>query len=117
MAKVISRMPLAAVVVCLLTGLPPALAEEPWMNAATLTDDQLAVESGRQGVSMQWQVNNSSQNGSVANNVLTGNVATGDNHLSDHAFGQMSGIATVIQNTGNQVVIQDSTQINILINQ
>ena len=28
----------------------------------------------------------------------------------------MSGIATVIQNTGNQVVIQDSTQINILIN-
>ena len=28
----------------------------------------------------------------------------------------MSGVATVIQNTGNQVVIQDSTQINILIN-
>ena len=28
----------------------------------------------------------------------------------------MSGIATVIQNTGNQVVIQDSTQVNIHIN-
>jgi hypothetical protein len=66
---------------------------------------------------MQWQVNNAEQNASVANNVLTGNVATGNNQLSDQAFQHMSGIATVIQNTGNQVVIQDSTQINILINQ
>lgn len=117
MGKIISRITQVAVSLFLLTGLPLALADEPWMNTSALTDDQLADESGRQGVTMQWQTNNTEQNGTVADNVLTGNVVTGDNHLSDQAFGQMSGIATVIQNTGNQVVIQDSTQINILINQ
>lgn len=117
MGRVISRIPQVAVALWLLIGLPPALADESWMKASALTEEELAGESGRQGVSMQWQMNNSEQNGSVANNVLTGNVMTGDNHLSDRAFEQMSGIATVIQNTGNQVVIQDSTQINILINQ
>ena len=90
---------------------------ESWMGTEPLTEEQLASASGRQGVTMQWQVNDTEQNASVADNVLSGNVVTGDNHLTDNAFGQMNGIATVIQNTGNQVVIQDSTQINILINQ
>lgn len=116
MGRFTSRILLAAGVLGLLPAAPQALAE-PWMNSPSLTDDQLAGESGREGVSMQWQVNNAEQNGSVANNVLTGDVVTGNNYLTDQAFGQMSGIATVIQNTGNQVVIQDSTQINILINQ
>jgi len=53
----------------------------------------------------------------VSDNVLSGNILTGDNRISDQAFQNMSGVATVIQNTGNQVVIQDSTQINILLNQ
>jgi hypothetical protein len=48
--------------------------------------------------------------------VLSGPVNTGNNWIADQAFENMSGIATVIQNTGIQVVIQDSTQINILIN-
>ncbi|SFR82409.1 hypothetical protein SAMN05216203_3297 [Marinobacter daqiaonensis] len=116
MAKVIRRTLQAAVLLWVLPSAPPGLAEQ-WMDAATLTEDQLAGTSGRQGLPMQWQVNNAQQNGSVANNVLTGNVVTGDNQLSDGAFEHMNGIATVIQNTGNQVVIQDSTQINILINQ
>lgn len=113
MGNVIRRILQASVLLGLLCGLSPALAEQ-WMNASPLTDDQLAI---RQGVTMQWQMNDTEQNASVADNVLSGNVVTGDNHLSDSAFGHMNGIATVIQNTGNQVVIQDSTQINILINQ
>ena len=116
MGSVTRRILQASVLLGLLCGLSPALAEQ-WMNASPLTDDQLASASGRQGVTMQWQMNDTEQNASVAGNVLSGNVVTGDNHLSDSAFGHMNGIATVIQNTGNQVVIQDSTQINILINQ
>ena len=116
MGSVTRRILQASVLLGLLCGLSPALAEQ-WMNVSPLTDDQLASASGRQGVTMQWQMNDTEQNASVADNVLSGNVVTGDNYLSDSAFGHMNGIATVIQNTGNQVVIQDSTQINILINQ
>lgn len=81
-----------------------------------MSTEQLESASGRQGVSGQWQFNDTRQNASVSDNVLSGPVMTGDNRITDHAFENMSGIATVIQNTGNQVVIQDSTQINILIN-
>lgn len=81
-----------------------------------MSAEQLESANGRQGVPVQWQFNDSRQNASISDNVLSGPVITGDNRITDHAFENMSGIATVIQNTGNQVVIQDSTQINILIN-
>lgn len=86
-------------------------------NAPTLTTDQLEEANGRQGIPFQWQVNDTEQNAIVSDNVLSGNVVTGDNVISDHAFENMNGVATVIQNTGNHVVIQDSMQINVLINQ
>jgi hypothetical protein len=88
-----------------------------WPDVAPMSADQLQAATGRQGLPIQWQLNESQQNALVTDNVLSGPVNTGDNVISDQAFGNMSGIATVIQNTGNQVVIQDSTQINILINQ
>lgn len=86
------------------------------MDVTPLTVEQLADSSGRQGVPLQWQFNDNQQNADVTGNTLSGNSMTGNNQISDHAFENMSGIATVIQNTGNQVVIQDSTQVNILIN-
>jgi hypothetical protein len=84
---------------------------------APLSSEQLGSASGRQGVPMQLQLNNNEQDAQVSDNILSGNVITGTNSISDNAFQNMSGIATVIQNTGNQVVIQGSTMINILINQ
>ena len=84
---------------------------------APLSMEQLGTASGRQGVPLQLQLNDNQQDAVVSNNQLSGNVVTGNNSISDHAFEHMSGIATVIQNTGNQVVIQDSTMINVLINQ
>lgn len=116
MGKTIARRLRPFAVIGFLVVVMPVSAES-WMDSQPLTEEQLGNASGRQGVTMQWQVNDTEQNASVADNVLSGNVVTGDNHLTDNAFGQMNGIATVIQNTGNQVVIQDSTQINILINQ
>ncbi|BES73335.1 hypothetical protein RE428_43530 [Marinobacter nanhaiticus D15-8W] len=86
-------------------------------DASILTPGQLEESNGRQGVPFQWQVNDTEQNAIVSDNVLNGTVVTGNNTISDHAFENMSGVATVIQNTGNHVVIQDSTQINVLINQ
>lgn len=112
MVRVMNR-----VLMLVLAGLPAAGMAEDWAGAQPLNAEQLEAASGRQGVPIQWQLNEAEQNARVSDNVLSGSVNTGDNWIADQAFQNMSGIATVIQNTGNQVVIQDSTQINILINQ
>ena len=52
MGSVTRRILQASVLLGLLCGLSPALAEQ-WMNVSPLTDDQLASASGRQGVTMQ----------------------------------------------------------------
>ncbi|HEA53470.1 hypothetical protein LCGC14_0807630 [marine sediment metagenome] len=97
-------------------GLAAGAAAEEWMDLPPMSADQLEASSGRQGVPLQLQLNDNQQNAMVRGNTLSGPSTTGNNMISDQAFGNMSGIATVIQNTGNQVVIQDSTQVNILIN-
>ncbi|MXR36010.1 hypothetical protein [Craterilacuibacter sinensis] len=40
-------------------------------------------------------------------------VVTGANTISNSAFAGMSGIGTVVQNSGNQVVVQNSTIFNV----
>ncbi|MEE3119119.1 MAG: hypothetical protein VX339_13510 [Pseudomonadota bacterium] len=99
-----------------LLGLATVVSADDFLDLAPLSADQLDSASGRQGVPLQLQLNDSEQNAAVIGNVISGPSMTGDNIISDQAFGNMSGIATVIQNTGNQVVIQDSTQVNIHIN-
>lgn len=94
----------------------PAAGEELRLGPP-LEDDGLAAASGRQGEATPIQFNNNEQNAVLENNLLNGTVVTGNNSITDHAFENMSGVATVIQNTGNQVVIQDSTMINVLVNQ
>lgn len=111
MARVINRMLMVALAI-----LPMLACAEDWAGAVPMSADQLDAASGRQGIPVQWQLNETQQNAMVSDNVLSGQVITGDNRITDQAFENMNGIATVIQNTGNQVVIQDSTQINILIN-
>jgi hypothetical protein len=93
-----------------------ANTDEAWLQQSALSAQQLDEASGRQGVSLQLQMNNSNQNANVSDNVLAGQVMTGDNLINGGAFANMNGVATVIQNSGNQVVIQDTTQINVLIN-
>ncbi|GGE52768.1 hypothetical protein GCM10011533_01520 [Streptosporangium jomthongense] len=115
MTNVIRRMLRIA---CLIMVMGPVagMAAEEWMSEAPMSADQLEQFSGRQGIPVQVQLNDNQQSAVVTGNTLSGPSMTGNNMISDHAFGNMSGIATVIQNTGNQVVIQDSTQVNILIN-
>lgn len=72
-------------------------------------------QTGRQGVQvdeMNNVINTSESNAKVGNNVLT-STATGTNNVSDNAFGTTNGIATIIQNSGNQNVIQSSFILNL----
>lgn len=50
--------------------------------------------------------------GSVGGNVAHDNV-TGQNVVGGGAFGNAAGISTVIQNSGNNVLIQNGTAVNV----
>jgi hypothetical protein len=50
--------------------------------------------------------------GTVADNSAT-NVATGSNNITSGAFANVSGIPIVVQNSGTNVLIQNSTIINL----
>lgn len=51
-------------------------------------------------------------NGTVADNVAN-RVVTGSNTISDGSFASSSGLPTVIQNTGSNVLIQNATVLNV----
>jgi hypothetical protein len=56
--------------------------------------------------------NNMNLNGTVTNNSATKDVS-GSNAISASAFGGASGLSTVIQNSGNNVLIQNGVIVNV----
>ncbi len=51
-------------------------------------------------------------NGTLSDNVAN-KVSTGSNTISDGSFASSSGLPTVIQNTGANVLIQNATVLNV----
>ncbi len=56
--------------------------------------------------------NNMNLNGAVNDNIAV-NVVTGANSIANGAFSNASGIPTVVQNSGSNVVIQAATIVNV----
>lgn len=82
-----------------------------------LTGDSLGTLTGRQDVQIDklaMQINDMKLNGQVAENALY-STTTGMNSISHDAFTNATGIATVIQNSGNQVVINNSLILNLYV--
>lgn len=78
-----------------------------------LSVGELRNETGRQDISDSLiQLSDMKVNGSVASNYLQ-SASTGTNAISQDSFSNLNGIATVIQNTGNQVLIQNSMILNL----
>jgi len=106
--------------ICLLGFSMPLLADalddELGLSDALVSNNELDSNRGRADLDLVFQTNETAQNALMQNNNLHSE-GTGNNSISDQAFSGMSGIATVIQNTGNQVIIQDTTMVNVLINQ
>lgn len=76
---------------------------------ASLPESSLASERG----GTAFPVNNTNQlNAQLYDNQAAGNV-TGTNSVSDSAFAGMSGFATVVQNSGNNVIVQNATILNV----
>jgi len=59
-------------------------------------------------------INDQELNGSVSGNSAI-NTYSGDNIISGEAFGNASGLINSIQNTGNNVLIQSATILNVSI--
>lgn len=68
-----------------------------------------ALSTNRGG---SYVLNESRLKGVVADNVAV-DVVTGGNFIADGALSGSSGMPTVIQNSGNNVLIQNSTTVNV----
>lgn len=112
-----------------------SVALPAWADDATLSptaapvvatfNDAMALTAGELSASRagkdipadtgaQLQLNQNDLNAVFTGNVATGN-HTGDNTISAGAFMDASGFVTAIQNTGNNVLIQNATIVNVSI--
>ena len=77
------------------------------LGTAVMADEQLDQMRGRQTV-----FNTNDVDGQLYNNEAVSNV-TGSNFVTDGSFAGMTGFSTVIQNSGNNVLIQNATVLNL----
>jgi hypothetical protein len=78
------------------------------LTADVLGDAELANQRG----GSETHLNQNNATGTVAGNVAS-QLNTGSNTISESAFSNTNGIPIVIQNSGNNVLIQNSTILNL----
>jgi hypothetical protein len=97
-------------------------ATDALTNNSPLSNSDLAVQRARGSGEtinigeINAQINNLDQNAKLDHNIVESSV-TGSNTVSNGAFAGASGFATVIQNSGNNVIIQDATIVNYSVHQ
>lgn len=82
-------------------------------SAETVLLEELDNARGREGVDIT-ALSNMNVQATLSGNQASNNV-NGYNIIDHGSFTQASGITSVIQNTGNNVIIQDSTIVNVTI--
>ena len=116
---------LIALTLCLALSIPYARADESADDPAPL----ISLGDAESGISSEELsenrakallevdkvfINDQELNGSVSGNSAI-NTYSGDNIISGDAFGNASGLINSIQNTGNNVLIQSATILNVSI--
>lgn len=106
--------------VCALTAVAvasPAMAQDAqqakkavFAQAAPIAEEKLAKIAGREDIS---QLNNAEQKNSVEGNSVGDGSQTGTISIRDNAFRDMNGLTILNANTGNNVAINASIQVNI----
>lgn len=89
-----------------------AAAEENIDNFSPVLLEALDQERGMGGI---LDVTNNTHLEAVLTDNSTSNSVTGSNTIDEGSFHEASGIFSIIQNTGNNVIIQDSTIITVTI--
>ncbi|MEW5755857.1 MAG: hypothetical protein AB1810_06090 [Pseudomonadota bacterium] len=113
------QIPIGITIVAALSGgIATAVADEyaDWSAALLLqqplAEATLAEVRGTGGVDVEYlQLSNSESYAQLQNNSAQSTIS-GDNMIGPDVFASAQGFATVIQNSGNNVIIQNSTIIN-----
>jgi hypothetical protein len=79
-------------------------------SGAPMADEQLGRIAGRQDTSLVAEAN---QTAEVTRTTVGDNVVTGDITLADNALQNLSGLAVVTFNSGNNVAVNSSLNVNI----
>ncbi len=86
----------------------------PFAKARTLTDSALQEVAGREDVS---QVINARNTSNVANNTVGDDTTTGTITFDGQAFANLNGLSVLSANTGNNVSINASMNVNVAFSQ
>lgn len=87
-------------------------------NAEIVSAQELSDQRGREDVNIEeviLQLSNVTANASLENNSLTSQ-STGANTVETGAFAGAAGVVFAVQNSGNHVIIQNTTLINVTMN-
>lgn len=98
-----------------LSFFPMAVAAEPsdiLVGGDVVAEKDLGTMAGGIGLG-DVQMNTADNTSNTSNNTVSGNVQTGT--ISNTAVHDVSGFSTILLNTGNNVVMQSVTQVNIIL--
>ncbi|MEL7197963.1 MAG: hypothetical protein AAGL10_06580 [Pseudomonadota bacterium] len=87
-----------------------AAPSSPFAEATPIDEEKLAKIAGREDIN---QFTNADQNNSVNGNDVGDNSVTGTINVSDQAFSNSNGFVILNANTGNNVAINASIQVNV----
>ena len=85
----------------------------PFGSAKPINNSDLNAVTGRADLA---QVVNAQNNGVVSGNTVTGNSQTGTIHFDSSSFQNLNGLSLLSANTGNNVSINSSLNVNVAIN-
>ena len=80
---------------------------------SAICEEDLAEIRGGEGTALNLQ----DMNATVDGNSITGTVTTGGVSIGANAFSDIDGVSSVVVNSGNNVSIQSSTVINVVISE
>lgn len=89
-----------------------AMAQASPFGGAAVTDEALQAIAGREDTN---QIAQSQQAASVSRNSVGDNVRTGDARIDGQAFQNLSGLAILNVNTGNNVAINAAMNVTVAI--
>ncbi len=81
-----------------------------FFGSVAVDSQDLAVSRG--GAELDITLNEAKTTGVVGGNHAS-NLSTGSNFVNDGSFAGAAGFSTVVQNSGNNVLIQNATVINL----
>ncbi len=94
---------------------PPAAAPTPFNSAPVVSDDVLSGARAKADLSLIDQTASVQNSSNVAGNTITGDFTTGVVSIASDAFAGTTGLTMFNINTGNNVAINASMNVNVAI--